>query len=214
MSIMRERLSINLKQLPAQAAAWSGGGGQHRPLDDPGDQPPPSAFAATCAKQLTILSGALAPLLLPAELHGILGRIALMFSRTLSEAYELLEPHGPAWEQQLRADVQVLCVSASIAAGFPCCWRCQSERLCLCVPVCVHVCLLCRVVCVLCVRLRECIWHCQSKSFLLVADVKVAAAVPTMLSPSPRPSCATSSCSTACATYPKTRGSETPTWSA
>ncbi|KAL4854749.1 Histidinol-phosphate aminotransferase 2 [Chlorella vulgaris] len=112
-SIMRERLSINLKQLPAQAAAWSGGGGgggggQHRPLDDPGDQPPPSAFAATCAKQLTILSGALAPLLLPAELHGILGRIALMFSRTLSEAYELLEPHGPAWEQQLRADVQFL----------------------------------------------------------------------------------------------------------
>jgi hypothetical protein len=121
-SIMRERLSINLKQLPAQAAAWSGGGGgggggQHRPLDDPGDQPPPSAFAATCAKQLTILSGALAPLLLPAELHGILGRIALMFSRTLSEAYELLEPHGPAWEQQLRADVQV-CVCVCLH----CCW--------------------------------------------------------------------------------------------
>ena len=30
-----------------------------------------------------------------------------MFSRTLAEAYDLLEPHGPAWEQQLRADMQV-----------------------------------------------------------------------------------------------------------
>lgn len=30
-----------------------------------------------------------------------------MFSNTLAEAYELLEPHGAAWDQQLRADMQV-----------------------------------------------------------------------------------------------------------
>ena len=54
-----------------------------------------------------ILSGALSPLMLPSELHSIFGRIGLMFSRTLAEAYELLEPHGAAWEQQLRADMQV-----------------------------------------------------------------------------------------------------------
>lgn len=54
-----------------------------------------------------ILSSALSPLLLPNELHAIFGRIGLMFSRTLAEAYELLEPHGAAWEQQLRADMQV-----------------------------------------------------------------------------------------------------------
>jgi hypothetical protein len=104
--IMRERLSVNIKQLPALAAGWHGGGtgggsGNHEEL------PAPSPFAATAAKQLQILSGALAPLLLPVELHSIFGRIGLMFSRTLAEAYELLEPHGPAWEQQLRADMQV-----------------------------------------------------------------------------------------------------------
>ena len=97
---MRERLSANIKQLPTLAAAWPAGG--ERP-----EAPPPSAFAATAAKQLHILSGALSPLLLPEELHSIFGRIGLMFSRTLAEAYELLEPHGAAWEQQLRADTQV-----------------------------------------------------------------------------------------------------------
>ena len=97
---MRERLSANIKQLPALAAAWPAGA--ERP-----ELPAPSAFATTASKQLQILSGALTPLLLPAELASIFGRIALMFSRTLAEAYELLEPHGAAWEQQLRADVQV-----------------------------------------------------------------------------------------------------------
>ena len=101
MSIMRERLSLSIKQLPAQAAAWPAG--VQRP-----ELPAPSAFATTSAKQLQILSGALTPLLLPSEVHSIFGRIALMFSRTLAEAYELLEPHGAAWEQQLRADVQFL----------------------------------------------------------------------------------------------------------
>ena len=102
---MRERLSINIKQLPALAAGWHGGGGGGD--RSPEELPAPSPFAATAAKQLQILSGALAPLLLPAELHSIFGRIGLMFSRTLAEAYELLEPHGAAWEQQLRADMQV-----------------------------------------------------------------------------------------------------------
>ena len=101
MSIMRERLSVSIKQLPAQAAAaWPSGS------ERPG-LPPPSAFAATCARQLHILSGVLTPLLLPSELHTVFGRIGLMFSRILAEAYELLEPHGAAWEQQLHADVQV-----------------------------------------------------------------------------------------------------------
>lgn len=101
-AIMRERLSANIKQLPALAAGWPAGGAAAAD-----DAPAPSAFAATAARQLGILSGALAPLLLPEELHSIFGRIGLMFSRTLAEAYELLEPHGEAWEQQLRADMQV-----------------------------------------------------------------------------------------------------------
>ncbi|KAL4452640.1 hypothetical protein ABPG75_008302 [Micractinium tetrahymenae] len=100
-AIMRERLSANIKQLPALAAGWPAGGAR-------GEAPAPSAFATTAAKQLGILSGALSPLLLPEELHSIFGRIGLMFSRTLAEAYELLEPHGDTWEQQLRADMQFL----------------------------------------------------------------------------------------------------------
>ena len=100
-SIMRERLSMNIKQLPALAATWPDG-------PERADVPEPSAFASTSVRQLQILRGVLEPLLLPAELHSIFGRIALMFSRTLAEAYTLLEPHGGAWEQQLRADVQAL----------------------------------------------------------------------------------------------------------
>ncbi|PSC74274.1 vacuolar sorting-associated chloroplastic [Micractinium conductrix] len=100
-SIMRERLSANLRQLPALAAAWPAGGELE-------ELPPPSGFAATAAKQLHILTGALGPLLLQEELHSIFGRIAIMFSNTLAEAYELLEPHGAAWDQQLRADMQFL----------------------------------------------------------------------------------------------------------
>jgi hypothetical protein len=46
-SIMRERLAANLKQLPALAAKWGGG--------PPGPRAP-SAFAQTNAKQLRILS--------------------------------------------------------------------------------------------------------------------------------------------------------------
>ena len=98
---MRERLSMNIKQLPALAATWPDG-------PERSEVPEPSAFASTSTRQLQILRGVLEPLLLPAELHSIFGRIALMYSRTLAEAYTLLEPHGGAWEQQLRADVQAL----------------------------------------------------------------------------------------------------------
>jgi hypothetical protein len=109
-AIMRERLSANLRQLPALAAAWPVG-------SEAPEAPPPSGFAATAAKQLHILAGALGPLLLPQELHSIFGRIALMFSRTLAEAYELLEPHGAAWEQQLRADTQA-CAAGGGGSGW------------------------------------------------------------------------------------------------
>lgn len=48
-SIMRERLSANLRQLPALAAAWPAGG--ERP-----ELPAPSSFATTAAKQLQVTS--------------------------------------------------------------------------------------------------------------------------------------------------------------
>jgi hypothetical protein len=116
--IMRERLSMNLKQLPATAAAWPSGplpplGPPQQAQQERGAQagaggstreglPPASAFAATNVKQLQILCGVLAPLLLPEEAHSIFSRVALMFSTTLVEAFGLLEPRGPAWEQQLQ----------------------------------------------------------------------------------------------------------------
>lgn len=100
-AIMRERLSANIKQLPTVAAAWPSGPAQSVAFA-------PSSFVTTSAKQLQILSGVLSPLLLPSELHSIFGRVALMFSRTLAEAYGLLEPHGGAWQQQLRADVECM----------------------------------------------------------------------------------------------------------
>lgn len=115
---MRERLSMNLKQLPAIAASWPSGalapaGGRVAEL------PPPSGFASTNVKQLQILSGVLLPLLLPAELHSIFGRVALMFSGTLVEAFALLEPRGPAWEQQLKVRAGVhACVCLSFACGW------------------------------------------------------------------------------------------------
>ena len=100
-SIMRERLSLNIKQLPALSASWPEGPELPAALA-------PSNFAVTSVKQLQILTSVLQPLLLPEELHSIFGRISLMFSRTLAEAYDLLDSHGPAWEQQLRADVECL----------------------------------------------------------------------------------------------------------
>ncbi|GAB4818839.1 hypothetical protein N2152v2_005885 [Parachlorella kessleri] len=115
--IMRERLSMNLKQLPATAAAWpsgpappqqqqqAAGGPGGAGATHPGGLPGPSGFAATNIKQLHILSGVLTPLLLPEETHSIFSRVALMFSSTLAEAFGLLEARGPAWERQLQADV-------------------------------------------------------------------------------------------------------------
>lgn len=96
-TIMRERLSSNIKQLPALAETWPNG-------PPAASLPPPSSFAATNIKQLQILSSVLAPLLLPRELHAIFGRVQLMFSCTLAEVYGLLEPQSPAWQQQLQAD--------------------------------------------------------------------------------------------------------------
>jgi hypothetical protein len=101
---MRERLSAGLKALPAQAVAWGGGAAAAPAAAAP---LPPSPFAATAARQLQVLAGALGPLLSHEELHSIFGRIAAMFARTLAEAFDLLEPHGPPWERQLRADVEV-----------------------------------------------------------------------------------------------------------
>lgn len=46
-AIMRERLSANIKQLPALAAAWPAG-------PQRAEAPPPSGFATTAAKQLQV----------------------------------------------------------------------------------------------------------------------------------------------------------------
>lgn len=109
---MRERLAMNLKQLPAVAASWPSGQlppQQQQQQQVPGlvgggglGMPPPSGFAATNVKQLQILSGVLSPLLLHEEAASIFSRVALMFSSTLVEAFGLLESRGPAWEQQLQ----------------------------------------------------------------------------------------------------------------
>ena len=106
-AIMRERLSANIKLLPTVAATWPTGPAHAA-------RPAPSSFAATSAKQLQILSGVLSPLLLPSELHSIFGRVGLMFSRTLAEAYALIEPRGGAWQQQLQADVD--CMLGTLSA--------------------------------------------------------------------------------------------------
>ena len=49
-AIMRERLSANIKQLPALAAAWPAGPSR-------AEAPAPSSFATTAAKQLQVREG-------------------------------------------------------------------------------------------------------------------------------------------------------------
>ena len=53
----------------------------------------------------------LTPLLQPEELHFVFGRIALLFSRSLAEAYGRLQPLGGAGEAQAAADLHHLLVS-------------------------------------------------------------------------------------------------------
>lgn len=53
-AIMRERLSANIKQLPALAATWPAG-----PVR--AEAPSPSSFATTAAKQLQVWEGAQRP---------------------------------------------------------------------------------------------------------------------------------------------------------
>ena len=53
----------------------------------------------------------LTPLLQPEELRFVFGRIALLFSRSLAEAYGCLQPLGAAGEAQAAADLHHLLVS-------------------------------------------------------------------------------------------------------
>ncbi|DBA81853.1 hypothetical protein WJX77_011322 [Trebouxia sp. C0004] len=101
-AIMRERLATNLKQLPLIATTWA----PNSPPD--AQQMPPSNFAQTNAKQLRILSQVLSPILLPADLHSIFGRVAALFSKSLAEAFSRLEPRGMGWEAQCGADLRHL----------------------------------------------------------------------------------------------------------
>lgn len=212
-AIMRERLSANIKQLPALAAGWPAGGART-------EAPAPSGFATTAARQLGILSGALSPLMLPEELHSIFGRIGLMFSRTLAEAYELLEPHGEAWEQQLRADIQVggagphatlaLARGAGIACATRACKRPAAhfvEWWCAAVHVSVlrwsaprqHA---CRPVWQARPLTPRCASTAALRISLAIASQPLAPCLPNLCS----------SFSTACASYPWTRPRGTPTW--
>ncbi|KAA6426324.1 MAG: VPS54 isoform 2 [Trebouxia sp. A1-2] len=101
-AIMRERLATNVKQLPSIATTWA-------PNSPPNaQQMPPSNFAQANAKQLRILSQVLSPILLPADLHSIFGRVAALFSKSLAEAFSRLEPRGMGWEAQCGADLRHL----------------------------------------------------------------------------------------------------------
>ncbi|KAK9830219.1 hypothetical protein WJX72_010418 [[Myrmecia] bisecta] len=97
-AIMRERLSANVKQLPAIADRWGGAPGPREP----------SQFAQTNAKQLRILSQVLTPLLLPEELNFIFGRVGALFSKSLADAFSHIEPRGAGWQAQCQADLQLL----------------------------------------------------------------------------------------------------------
>ncbi|KAK9833584.1 hypothetical protein WJX81_008635 [Elliptochloris bilobata] len=100
-AIMRERLAHALEALPAAAAAWAA-------APPPRGPPPPFPLAAASAKQLRILGQVLMPLLQLEELRFVFGRIAMLFSRSLAEAYGRLQPLGAAGEAQAAADLHHL----------------------------------------------------------------------------------------------------------
>mmetsp|Transcript_10458 Transcript_10458/g.22439 ORF Transcript_10458/g.22439 Transcript_10458/m.22439 type:complete len:1189 (-) Transcript_10458:119-3685(-) len=99
--IMQDRLAVAAKQLTQEADSW-------------GKAPPgaagyaPSESIRALSKQLGTLRSVLSPLLQRDEVELIFGRVASLYSETLSSTLDALIPKGQAWEEQRKANAQFI----------------------------------------------------------------------------------------------------------
>ncbi|CAI5520762.1 unnamed protein product [Closterium sp. Naga37s-1] len=122
-AIMRERLLVHLRSLPAVADTYC------RPDDSPADQQP-SNFARALTKEVGVLHRILSPLLLEADLRSIFSRVVALFHVQLADSFAKIDTPTPQSKRSRlmpasqpnvggRAFFSFLCIAGS--AGSPVC---------------------------------------------------------------------------------------------